>query len=122
MSRSSRLALAGLACALALVPASAVRAEVVEPPIPLAGVTGGITAGVDGNVYVVETYNQSVAVLSPSGSLIRRVALTGTAGTAMLAALGPDGRVWWWRSPRTTRPGASRRSTPPGTSSTSRRA
>lgn len=93
MSRSSRLALAGLACALALVPAAA-RAEVVEPPVPLASSAKGITAGADGDVYVVETFNQSVAVLSPTGQLIRRVGLAGAAGTATNAALGPDGRVW----------------------------
>ena len=93
MSRSSRLALAGLACALALVP-SAARAEVVEPPVALASGANGITAGADGNVYVVETFNQSVAVLSPSGQLIRRVSLPGAGGTATSASLGPDGRVW----------------------------
>jgi len=93
MSRSSRLALAGLACALALVPTAA-RAEVVEAPVPLASGGNGITAGADGNVYVVETFNQSVAVLSPAGQLIRRVSLPGAAGTATSAALGPDGRVW----------------------------
>ncbi|WP_445148876.1 Vgb family protein [Baekduia sp. Peel2402] len=93
MSRSSRLALAGLACALALVPAAA-RAEVVEPPVALASGGNGITAGADGNVYVVETFNQSVAVLSPTGQMIRRVTLPGAAGTATSAALGPDGRVW----------------------------
>jgi hypothetical protein len=93
MPRSSRLALAGLACALALVPASA-RAEVVEPPVPLMSAGGGVAAGADGNVYVVETFNQSVAVLSPAGQLIRRVGLAGAAGTATNAVLGPDGRVW----------------------------
>ncbi|HET6510104.1 MAG TPA: hypothetical protein VFG42_25155 [Baekduia sp.] len=90
MSRSSRLALAGLACALALVPAAA-RAEVVEPPVPLASATGGVATGADGNVYVVETFNNSVAVLSPTGQLIRRV---GVSGRPTSAALGPDGRVW----------------------------
>jgi hypothetical protein len=93
MSRSFRLALAA-ACALALVPAAAARAEVVEPPVALASAGHGITAGADGNVYVVETFNQSVAVLSPAGQLIRRVSLAGAAGTATSAALGPDGRVW----------------------------
>lgn len=95
MSRSSRLALAGLACALALVPASAARSEVVEAPVPLASAANGVTAGADGNVYVVEAFNASVAVLSPSGQLVRRVALPGAGGTsATSAALGPDGRVW----------------------------
>lgn len=93
MPRSSRLALAGLACALALVPAAA-RAEVVEAPVALASGGNGITAGADGNVYVVESMNQSVAVLSPAGQLVRRVNLAGVAGTATSAALGPDGRVW----------------------------
>lgn len=90
MSRSSRLALAGLACALALVPAAA-RAEVVEPPVALASATGGIATGADGDVYVVETFNNSVAVLSPTGQLVRRVAVPAGATSA---ALGPDGRVW----------------------------
>lgn len=93
MLRPRRFALAGLACALALVPASA-RAEVVEPPVPLMSAGGGVAAGADGNVYVVETFNQSVAVLSPAGQLIRRVGLAGAAGTATNAVLGPDGRVW----------------------------
>lgn len=66
----------------------------VEAPVPLASSANGITAGADGNVYVVETFNQSVAVLSPAGQLIRRVSLAGVAGTATNAALGPDGRVW----------------------------
>jgi streptogramin lyase len=89
-----RLALAGLACALALVPAAAVHAEDVRPPIPLAGPANGVTAGADGNVYVVESFNHSVAVLSPTGALIRRVNLNAPAGAATSAALGPDGRVW----------------------------
>jgi sugar lactone lactonase YvrE len=91
MPRFRRLTLAILV--LALVPAAA-RAEVVESPIPLASATGGVAAGADGNVFVVETFNQSVAVLSPTGQLIRRVDLPGPAGTATTAALGPDGSVW----------------------------
>lgn len=89
-----RLVLTGLACALALVPAAAVHAEVLEPPIPLAGPANGVTAGADGNVYVVESFNRTVAVLTPSGALVRRVSLNAPAGGATSALLGPDGRVW----------------------------
>lgn len=94
MSRSSRRIALAVACALALVPASAARAEVVETPVPLASPANGVAAGADGNVYVVEQFNNSVAVLSPAGQLVRRVALPGASGAATSAQLGPDGRVW----------------------------
>jgi sugar lactone lactonase YvrE len=83
------------ACALALVPASAARAvERVELIGGLAGTLNGVATGADGNVYVVESGAQKVAVLAPDGTLVRRVALPGPALSATSATLGPDGRVW----------------------------
>lgn len=117
MIRSARrLAQAVLAGALALVPASAASAEVVEAPVPLASAANGIAAGADGNVYVVEPSNGSVAVLSPTGQLVRRVALANPGATAATsAALGPDGRVWVSISARQANGGGFRRIDPSGT-------
>jgi sugar lactone lactonase YvrE len=85
-----------LVCALALgalAPAAA-RAESVESVAGLASNANGVTAGADGNLYVVEPGVQKVAVFTPDGRLIRQVDLGGAMNSAASAAPGPDGNVW----------------------------
>ena len=86
--------LTAAACALTLAGAGVAQAERVELIQGFASKLNGVATGADGNVYLVESAAQKVAVLAPDGHGIRQVALPGPAGTATSAALGLDGRVW----------------------------
>jgi virginiamycin B lyase len=89
--------LAQLVAVLAVITgpgAAAASAESVQSVPGLASYANGVTAGPDGNLYVVEPGVEKVAVFTPGGQLVRQVALPGTTGSAASAAPGPDGQVW----------------------------
>jgi virginiamycin B lyase len=94
MPARRRLVLLVCALALAALAPALARAETVVPVAGLASYANGVTAGADGNVYVVEPGVQKVAVFTPGGQLVRQVDLPGTLSSATSAARGPDGRVW----------------------------
>ncbi|WP_156390998.1 MULTISPECIES: hypothetical protein [unclassified Nocardioides] len=58
---------------------------------PLLSAGSGIALGPDGNLWVAEEFNDSVARLSPSGALLERFAVGDAPSTV---AVGPGGRVW----------------------------
>jgi streptogramin lyase len=55
------------------------------------GATNGIARGADGNYWVVEEFNDSVARMSPSGAVLGRYPV-GDAPTSVAA--GPGGKIW----------------------------
>ncbi|HEY6760615.1 MAG TPA: hypothetical protein VI318_14050 [Baekduia sp.] len=80
------------ACALALIPAAAARAAVVQI-VPVDSVPNGIAMR-NGQLYVVEPQAKRVEILSPTGEKRGAVGLPGDIGAATSAAVGPDGLVW----------------------------
>jgi streptogramin lyase len=74
--------------ALTTAPASA---AVVEPSTGIASGTNGIALGPDGNLWVAEQFNSTVAKVSPAGVVLQRIAMPGP---PIGVSAGPGGTVW----------------------------
>lgn len=72
------------------VPTAPAEAATVQP-FALASATNGIALGPDGNLWVAEQYNASVARMSPAGTVVTRFPV-GDGPTTV--ATGAGGRVW----------------------------
>jgi streptogramin lyase len=82
--------LAALVAAAALFTSTA-DAAVIQERGPLLSATNGIALGPDGNFWVTEEFNGSVARMTPGGIVLNRYSV-GNNPTSV--AVGPGGRVW----------------------------
>ena len=82
--------LAALGVIAALFTTSA-HAAVIQERGPLLSATNGIALGPDGNFWVAEEFNGSVARMTPGGTVLNRYSV-GNNPTSV--ATGPGGRVW----------------------------
>ena len=88
--RSFNLVLGALGATL-VVGAAPAGAAIVEPVGGLASSTTGIVLGGDGNLWVAEANNDSIARISPEGQFLQRVPLGGSPTNV---STGPGGKVW----------------------------
>jgi streptogramin lyase len=90
MRRMRRTAVLAILVAGALGPAPAHGAELVAYG-GVAGNSHGVRIGPDGNLWVTEENNHSVARFDLQGKLLQRIPVGGAPGTVVN---GPGGRVW----------------------------
>jgi hypothetical protein len=86
------------ACALAVLPPAAGAVEVLTSPLDAPA--SGVAVDGAGRVHAIESLTQTDAILNPDGTLFKRVALPGPAGSAKGAATAGDG----WATARTPSP------------------
>ncbi|GAA4690101.1 virginiamycin B lyase family protein [Nocardioides conyzicola] len=103
MRPTTRIAATGLSLllAVAMAPAAPVVAATVQP-FATESATNGIVLGPDGNLWVAEQFNDTVAQLSPTGAPLASLPVganptavtTGPGGTVWVAVTGADKLVW----------------------------
>ena len=83
----------GLLLLLVPLAAAAQTGSIQEFPAAY-GKPQGIVAGPDGNLWVAEEDSNRIARVSPSGSVLREIALSPGSGPLAIV-VGPDGKLWF---------------------------
>jgi streptogramin lyase len=100
------LSASAAALALLALPAAAGAASIRTVALQAPGY--GVATDGAGHVHVIESATQTDAIFNPDGTLLRRVALPGPAGSAENAVRAADGSVWVAIDPANTTGGLAR--------------